>query len=75
MRDRTSGYEAFTRRAIEAIDIGSVHSNGHSLQIEMTCRALRNGMRVKEAPIVLVDRTADRSKMSRRIFVEAIGVV
>ena len=32
-------------------------------------------MRVKEVPIVFVDRTAGRSKMSRKIFVEAIGVV
>ena len=75
VKDLTSGYKAFTRRALEAIDIDSVHSNGYSFQIEMTYRALRKGMRVKEVPIVFVDRTAGRSKMSRRIFVEAIGVV
>ena len=75
VKDLTSGYKAFTRRALEAIDIDSVHSNGYSFQIEMTYRALRKGMRVKEVPIIFVDRTAGRSKMSRRIFVEAIGVV
>lgn len=75
VKDLTSGYKAFSRRALEAIDIGSIHSNGYSFQIEMTYRALRKGMRVKEVPIVFVDRTAGRSKMSRRIFVEAIGVV
>jgi dolichol-phosphate mannosyltransferase len=75
VKDLTSGYKAFSRRALEAIDIGTVHSNGYSFQIEMTYRALRKGMRVKEVPIVFVDRTAGRSKMSRKIFVEAIGVV
>lgn len=75
VKDLTSGYKAFTRRALDAIDIDSVHSNGYSFQIEMTYRALRKGMRVKEVPIVFVDRTAGRSKMSRRIFIEAIGVV
>lgn len=75
VKDLTSGYKAFTRRALEAIDIGDIHSNGYSFQIEMTYRALRKGMKVKEVPIVFVDRTAGRSKMSRRIFVEAIGVV
>ena len=75
VKDLTSGYKAFTRRALEAIDIDGVHSNGYSFQIEMTYRALRKGMRVKEVPIVFVDRTAGASKMSRRIFVEAIGVV
>jgi dolichol-phosphate mannosyltransferase len=75
IKDLTSGYKAFSRRALEAIDIGGIHSNGYSFQIEMTYRALRKGMRVKEVPIVFVDRTAGRSKMSRKIFVEAIGVV
>lgn len=75
VKDLTSGYKAFTRRALQAIDIGTVHSNGYSFQIEMTYRALRKGMRVKEVPIVFVDRTAGRSKMSRRIFMEAVGVV
>lgn len=75
VKDLTSGYKAFTRRALEAIDVETVHSNGYSFQIEMTYRALRKGMRVEEVPIVFVDRTAGRSKMSRRIFVEAIGVV
>jgi dolichol-phosphate mannosyltransferase len=73
--DLTSGYKAFTRRALDAIGIDTIHSNGYSFQIEMTFRALRKGMRVKEVPIVFVDRTAGASKMSRKIFVEAIGVV
>lgn len=75
VKDLTSGYKAFTRRALEAIEIDSIHSNGYSFQIEMTYRALRKGMTVKEVPIIFVDRTAGKSKMSRRIFVEAIGVV
>ncbi len=75
VKDLTSGYKAFTRRALEAIGIEQVHSNGYSFQIEMTYRALRKGMTVKEVPIVFVDRTAGRSKMSRKIFLEAVGVV
>ncbi|MCL2724260.1 MAG: polyprenol monophosphomannose synthase [Polyangiaceae bacterium] len=75
VKDLTSGYKAFSRRALEAIDIDTIHSNGYSFQIEMTYRALRKGMRVKEVPIVFVDRAAGKSKMSRRIFVEALGVV
>jgi dolichol-phosphate mannosyltransferase len=75
VHDLTSGYKAFSRQALEAIALDQVHSNGYSFQIEMTYRALLRGMRVKEVPIVFVDRTAGRSKMSRRIFVEAIGMV
>ncbi len=75
VKDLTSGYKAFTRRALEAIDLASVNSNGYSFQIEMTYRAILKGMRVKEVPIVFVDRRAGKSKMSRKIFAEAVGVV
>jgi dolichol-phosphate mannosyltransferase len=75
VRDLTSGYKAFTRRALEAIDLPSVSSNGYSFQIELTYRAIRKGMRVAEVPIVFVDRTLGKSKMSRKIFLEAVAMV
>jgi dolichol-phosphate mannosyltransferase len=73
--DLTSGYKAYTRRAIDAIRLHEVRSNGYSFQIETTYRATLHGMRVKEVPIQFVDRTAGKSKMSRKIFVEAVGMV
>jgi dolichol-phosphate mannosyltransferase len=75
VRDLTSGYKAFTRRALEAIDLERVRSNGYSFQIEMTYRAHLKGMSIAEVPIVFVDRRVGYSKMNRRIFAEAIGVV
>jgi dolichol-phosphate mannosyltransferase len=75
IRDLTSGYKAFSRRALQAIDLGTVHSNGYSFQIEMTYRAMRKGLRVIEVPIVFIDRRAGRSKMSRKIFLEAVAMV
>jgi dolichol-phosphate mannosyltransferase len=75
VRDLTSGYKAFTKRALEAINLDSVNSNGYSFQIEMTYRAVLKGMNIKEVPIVFVDRRAGNSKMSRKIFLEAVAVV
>jgi dolichol-phosphate mannosyltransferase len=75
VRDLTTGFKAYTRRALEVIDLDTVRSNGYSFQIETTYRALRKGLRVVEVPIVFVDRRAGRSKMSRRIFAEAIAEV
>lgn len=75
VRDLTSGYKAFSRRALERIDLGSVRSNGYSFQIELTYRALLRGMRVTEVPILFVDRVQGRSKMSRKIFAEAVLMV
>ena len=75
VRDLTTGFKAYTRRALTGIDLDAVRSNGYSFQIETTYRALRKGLRVVEVPIVFVDRRAGRSKMSRRIFAEAITQV
>jgi len=72
IRDLTTGFKAFTRRALLAIDIETLRSNGYSFQIETTYRALRKGLRVVEVPIVFVDRRAGHSKMSRSIFAEAV---
>ncbi len=75
VRDLTSGFKAFTRRALERIDLGSVRSNGYSFQIELTYRAMLRGIKVAEVPILFVDRRAGRSKMSRKIFAEAVAMV
>jgi dolichol-phosphate mannosyltransferase len=75
VKDLTSGYKAFSRRALEAIDLSAVRSNGYSFQIELTYRAILKGMRVSEVPIVFVDRKVGHSKMSRKVFVEAVGMV
>jgi dolichol-phosphate mannosyltransferase len=75
VRDLTTGYKAFTRRALELSKLESVRSNGYAFQIEMTFRALRAGLRVVEVPITFVDRRVGQSKMDRRIFAEAMGVV
>jgi len=75
VKDLTTGYKAFRREALLAIDMPSVRSNGYSFQIETTYRALCAGKRVVEVPIVFVDRRAGESKMSRRIFAEAVTMV
>jgi dolichol-phosphate mannosyltransferase len=75
VRDLTTGYKAFTKKALLAIDLDTVRSNGYSFQIEMTFRALRRHLRVVEVPIVFVDRTLGQSKMNGKIFREAIGIV
>lgn len=75
IRDVTAGFICYRRRLLEALDLDSVQSNGYSFQIEMKYRAVRGGFRVEEVPIVFVDRRAGASKMSRKIFLEALSMV
>lgn len=72
VRDLTTGYKAWTRRAIEAIEIDGIQSNGYAFQVETTYRAIRAGLTVDEVPIVFNDRRVGRSKLSRGVFLEAV---
>src|SRR5262249_25368825 len=63
------------RRALEAIDLEQVRSNGYSFQIEMTHKLWRQGLRVVEVPIIFTDRFQGHSKMSGHIVREALLMV
>ena len=75
VRDATGGFKCFRRRALESVRLDRVRSDGYAFQIEMTYKCWRNGMRVKEIPILFVDRLAGVSKMSRHVIWEAAGMV
>jgi len=75
VRDTTGGFKCWRREALQAIDLGSVRSNGYAFQIEMTYRLWRKGMRIREVPIIFMDRTVGDSKMSKRISIEALWIV
>jgi dolichol-phosphate mannosyltransferase len=73
--DATGGFKCFHRKVLNAIDLDSVSSNGYSFQIEMSFRAMRKGFKIREIPIIFVDRTDGESKMSGAIVREAIFMV
>jgi len=75
MWDLTGGFKCFRRRVLETIDLSLVRSNGYAFQIEMSVRAWRKGFKLREIPIVFVDRTEGQSKMNRAIVREAVWMV
>lgn len=75
LQDLTGGFKCWRRVALEAVNLPKIRSNGYSFQIEMTWRALHRGFRAVEIPIVFTDRVDGVSKMSKRIVVEAVGMV
>lgn len=75
VRDTTGGFKCWRRRALLAIDLDQVRSNGYSFQIEMTYRAWCKHMRILEVPIIFMDREVGTSKMSKRIGLEALWIV
>ena len=73
--DVTGGFKCWRREVLEQIHLERVLSNGYAFQIEMTYRAWRKGFRVKEVPIIFMDRTTGDSKMNKRIAAEALWIV
>jgi dolichol-phosphate mannosyltransferase len=72
VQDMTGGYNAWRRNVLEAVDISTLRSEGYAFQIELKWRAWKKGFKLVEFPILFEDRTAGKSKMSKRIIVEAM---
>ena len=75
IHDLTGGFKCIHRSVLDAIDLPSVRADGYVFQIEITYRAILAGFRVKEVPIVFLDRVEGTSKMSSRIAIEAMFLV
>jgi dolichol-phosphate mannosyltransferase len=73
--DPTSGFKCFSAEVLRALDLGRINSQGYSFQIEMNFRVWKKGFVIKEIPIVFVDRTVGKSKMTRQNIREAIWIV
>ena len=73
--DPTGGYKCFRRRALQAINLNEVRSNGYSFQIEMTHKLWCQGFKIVEVPIIFTERTVGRSKMAGHIVSEAFWMV
>lgn len=74
-RDLTGGFKAWKRKVLEAIDLKKILSDGYAFQAETTFRAGQKGFKSVEIPIVFKDRTQGRSKISRKILLEAMWVM
>ncbi len=74
--DCTSGFKCFARRTLQILDLPQeVRSLGFGFQVEVNCLAEWQGFEIAEVPIIFPDRVLGKSKMSRKIFVEAFLMV
>ena len=69
--DTTAGFKCYKRQVLETINLDKVKMKGYGFQIEMKYSTYKLGFKIKEVPIIFVDRTEGTSKMSSGIFGEA----
>ncbi|MDD7242656.1 MAG: polyprenol monophosphomannose synthase [Bacteroidaceae bacterium] len=76
LRDTTAGFVCYRREVLETIDLDKIRFKGYAFQIEMKYSAIRLGFKIKEVPVIFVNRELGTSKMSGGIFSEALfGVI
>lgn len=76
IRDTTAGFKCYNRKVLETIELDKIKFMGYAFQIEMKFTAWKCGFKITEVPIIFYDRTEGQSKMSGKIFREAIiGVI
>ena len=74
--DSTAGFVCWSAKVLRSIDLDAVKMKGYGFQIEMKYTAKKKGFRIKEVPVIFVNRKAGTSKMSGSIFGEAFwGVI
>jgi dolichol-phosphate mannosyltransferase len=72
VHDCTAGYRCYRREVLESIGLDTVQSQGYAFQVEMAYRVMKQGFKIVEIPIIFMDRRVGKSKMSRKIFIEAL---
>lgn len=76
VHDTTAGFNCYRREVLETMELDKVRFKGYAFQIEMKFTAYKCGFRIKEVPVIFVNRVLGTSKMSGGIFSEALfGVV
>lgn len=76
IHDTTAGFVCYRREVLETLRLDAIRFKGYAFQIEMKFTAHRCGFRIKEVPVIFVNRREGTSKMNSSIFGEAVfGVI
>ena len=70
--DTTAGFVCYKRKVLETINLDKIRFKGYAFQIEMKFTAYKLGFKLKEIPIIFINRVEGVSKMSGGIFGEAL---
>jgi dolichol-phosphate mannosyltransferase len=72
--DCTTGFRCWRREALARLPLEGLISDGYAFLIEQLHLARRVGCRVKEVPIVFVERREGASKISSSVLLESVIV-
>jgi dolichol-phosphate mannosyltransferase len=71
VHDCTSGFRCYRTVALHTLNLDAIRAQGYAFQVELAYNFWKSGYRIREVPIIFEDRRVGKSKMSRKIFIEA----
>ena len=63
IRDMTTYFRAYTKQALNKIDMEKIMFNGYFFSIEIIYKAEKKGIKIKEIPVLFIDRKSGKSKL------------
>lgn len=75
IKDLTGGYNIWSKKALETIDLDKIQSKGYLFQIEMKYYADKNKNKILEYPIIFNKRLSGKSKMDFKVITEAFTLI
>ena len=76
VHDTTAGFVCYRKKVLQMMDLDKIRFKGYAFQIEMKFTAWQLGFRIKEVPVIFINRKEGTSKMNSSIFGEAMfGVI
>jgi len=73
--DCTGGFQCFRREVLENINFHEIHASNYAFQIEMNYRVFKKGFRIKEIPIIFIEREKGKSKFYFKMILESLWLV
>ena len=74
-RDNTAGFRLYRASFLRGLDLQALRSNGYSFLLEFLYRCTQARARVREVPIIFVDRREGQSKISKQEIFKALATV
>jgi dolichol-phosphate mannosyltransferase len=72
IKDPTAGFMCYKKEVLETINLDQIVFVGYAFQIEMKFAAWKLHFKLKEVPIIFLDRTQGTSKMNKGIIKEGV---
>lgn len=76
IHDTTAGFVCYRRKVLETVKLDNIRFKGYAFQIEMKFTTFKCNFKIKEVPVIFINRELGSSKMNSSIFGEAVfGVI